>query len=247
MERKALFIILITIFISQLANACMCDIMDTKSSKYLAADFVATVKILKNYKNQPDTSEYYKADVELINLYKGKKIKHLLILGTNGGTRYNSCGTFIAEGETRLIFGKFYGESNISTYLCNSYINPLSTNFKLSKLDEKLRLLNRYAKNITVETLWGRTVYIPSQLYQTSTTDTTYLFSIVKIVITEDGMVKKIQHLTKDNKAFIAKLDVALTTKMDWLSRIKPYKTKSDLTFLLELDPYERIKPMKLL
>lgn len=80
---KKLVLLLSFFFLKLTAFACSCSILSTITSDYQTSDFVGVVKILKNYKNYPDTNEYYKADVEVLNLYKGNTIKSIYVLGNN--------------------------------------------------------------------------------------------------------------------------------------------------------------------
>lgn len=247
MLKKCLLLFICTIFYNK-SNACLCEIMDNVTSKYQQSDFVAEVKIIKNYKNKPDSSEYYKADIEIVKLYKGQKIKQLLVLGTNGGTRYNSCGTFIAEGKTRLIFGRFDGKKTITTYLCDSYLDPNSIAFKKEGNSEKLSLLKKHAEHYTINTRWGRTTYLQAYSVVSTTTDSTKCFSLIKIVVDKNGVIKKVDFLTQDYSYVKEKLVELIKTKIDWVTRLKPYQTNKDLVFFLEAGPYQYITsaPLKL-
>lgn len=83
MKLKLFFCItILALFASSTTLACYCSILSTITSNYQQANFVGLVKILKNYKNYPDTNEHYKADVEVLNLYKGKSVKACIYLVT---------------------------------------------------------------------------------------------------------------------------------------------------------------------
>lgn len=241
MKKLILSIVICTFAAISSCYACYCS--STLIVDYQTANFVAAVRIIKNYKNSPDTNDYYKADIEIIDLYKGKSIKSIYILGSNGNNTYNSCGTFIKEGEVRLIFGNFNKENNMSTYLCTSYYRPLEAPYKRDQISQKLSLLKKYAEDYTIK------IY-NADLISTYDFKTTYdptkenYFSLLKIKIDKNGLVKAIDYLTKDSDELKAAYDNYFRTKFNW-SRIQSIRKENidDITLFFEVKPYTSLKP----
>lgn len=236
---KRIFIILLQISLSINTLACSCSILSTITSEYQTSDFVGVVKIIKNHKNYPDTNEYYKADVEVLNLYKGKTIKSLHVLGNNGGKSYNSCGTFIGEGEIRLVFGKINKETLMTTSLCTSYYKPLNPNYKRDQIEEKLNILKRFARKHTI-TIYNEAAIYTSDFLRTSNLASINYFSIVGVTLSEEGKPKKIFFLTKDEKALKTKIIHYFNRIYGWkrLTRIREIN-KGELTVFFEINPYK--------
>lgn len=189
----------IILLFSNSVFACWCSILATTTYQYQISDFVGVVKIIKNYKNDPVNNQHYIADIEILNLYKGKPIKQLYILGNNGGEGYNSCGTFIEEGETRLIFGKTLVENKISTDVCSSHHKPNRDYYKREFIEEKLNVLARFAKNHKIKIVNDAAISTAG-FKKVQTANTNKNFSIVGIKVSANGTIKKIYHLTDDEK-----------------------------------------------
>ncbi|WP_165953195.1 hypothetical protein [Pedobacter changchengzhani] len=51
MKITTIIITILSIFVINTCKACMCSSLKTITFQYQQADFVATVKIIKNYKN----------------------------------------------------------------------------------------------------------------------------------------------------------------------------------------------------
>lgn len=239
MIKKIHFVLLLFLVLSTpKVFACSCNEF-TITFPYQTADFVGVVKILKNYKNSPDTNEYYKADVEVLNLYKGKKLKNLYILGSNGVNTYNSCGTFIKEGEVRLVFGNLMKDKSISTYLCNSYRKPDEHYYKRDQIAEKLLLLKRFAKKHTNKMSNEASLYI-SDFKKITNKDSANYTSIVGVKLTKSGAIKKIFHLTKDNEQLKSALEQYFNNNFNWKRTERSRKNANgDIILFFEVKPYK--------
>lgn len=242
MKKPILLVFILSLAFTLSSYACSCSIFDTVTSQYQKADFVATLKIIRNYKNFPDTNQYYKADVEIIDLYKGKTLKSIYILGNNGGNTYNSCGTYIKEGETRLIFGSFEGNT-ISTYLCTSYNNPNETNYMSSRVGERLQLLKKHSKKSTIRFLNEMTIY-PFDFKQIYNPKLINHFSLVKLTINRNGLIKQVKFITNDNDT-LKKAYQEYFNQPNWPDRLKKISNKNNsenITVVFEIKPYTSLK-----
>ncbi|RZK44246.1 MAG: hypothetical protein EOO90_00865 [Pedobacter sp.] len=243
MRANFLFLFLLIIILPKIGYGCICSFLSTTSVEYQRSAFVATVKIVKNYKNIPDTNEYYKADIEIIDLYKGKKISSIYILG---GEVYNSCGTFIPEGETRLIFGTVYKEKYISTFLCGSYKKPLEAYYKRDQIGDKLRLLKKHASKHMVN-INNEVLLYPVNFNRIYNPDSVNYFSLVKVELNRDRSVKAIRYLTKDSQKLKKAYEYYFKNQFDWrrIERIKSNQADG-ITLFFEINPYtnSNLSPM---
>ncbi len=98
---KYLLTLVLLIFGIRASLACKCEI-PTIAVSYVSADFVARLKILKVYPNQRE-EDYYKADIEVLELYKGPRIESIYIGGRSDGKLGTSCDVFFPEGSDLLV------------------------------------------------------------------------------------------------------------------------------------------------
>jgi len=245
MKNKFLYLTISFTLVTNLCLACVCNILETTTAKYLSADFAAMVKIVKTYKNPPEDPEYYQADVEIIDLYKGRTRKTIWIFGNNGGDIYSSCGVLVNEGQTILLFART-NNKKLYTGMCLMYFRPSAL------MQQVLNTLKIYAQNTTLNASLGTADYIPKDWYQIPSSNVSKNFSLVKLVITPDGKPNLIQHLTNDPLAFKEKLYTVLNQKMDWqklserLYKLNPKLSGKKITLFMQYEPYRYQKSMLL-
>jgi len=243
MKKPILLVFILSLAFTLSSYACSCSIFDTVTSQYQKADFVATLKIIKIYKNFPDTNQYYKADVEIIDLYKGKTLRSIYILGNNGGSIYNSCGTFIEEGETRLIIGSFEGNM-ITTYLCTSFYKPNEVNYKNNRIAERLTLLKKHVKNNSISFINEMTIY-PYDFKQNYKPELINYFSLVKVIINRNGLIKQVKFITNDSDTLKKAYLDYFNNIINWTNRLKKISNKNNsenITVVFEIKPYTSLK-----
>lgn len=83
--------------------ACSCGITSIVD-EYIKSDFVAKVKIIKNYKNESEAVELYKTDIEISEVYKGEVLESIFVLGRNDQYMGSSCAIFIPENTELIVF-----------------------------------------------------------------------------------------------------------------------------------------------
>lgn len=227
-----LFFCIVLLF-SYSAFACSCSNLETTSNKYQQADFVGIVKIIKTYKNDSDSIDRYKVDVETTSLLKGKAISTLVTEGFNQvPNRWSSCGVGFTEGKSYLVYGDktdkniFIGYCGVTRY----------------NMDRALVIINKIKPHVghfKVDTRWGRTTYIPYQLYLKYVPDSAKHLSLIKIDIDKKHNRIDIEHLTNDDKGFIETMKKALTESVNWKSKLdEKYYPNDKYTFILEIHPY---------
>ena len=124
-------IIPIILFLYSLGSfACTCSSTNTDKS-FLTSDFVAKIKILKKYENVDD-SEFYKADIEILDLYKGDKVESILIYGNYKNKQDSACWIYTEENENLIIYANLNSENKETVYACGRviYLDKVTFNTK---------------------------------------------------------------------------------------------------------------------
>jgi hypothetical protein len=241
MKIKFLITLLIC-YIPFTGYACRCASFENTSSQYQEADFVGLVKILKTYKNDVDSIDKYRVDVKTITLIKGESINGLVADGYNEVPgRWSSCSVGFNTGSEYIIYGKKNTkDGKIYVYYCG--VSKYNNDRKI----EILKILKRFAKNISVDTRWGRTTYIPSQLYMRYNPDSARHLSLIKVKINKRTNKVKVKHLTRDDDGFKSIIKEVFANKVNWQSKLNDtYYPKNKYTFVFELNPYTSSKYLR--
>ncbi|PZX59181.1 tissue inhibitor of metalloproteinase [Algoriphagus ratkowskyi] len=140
-------IIFIFLVLSDQALACRCA-FSTPSDRFLSADFVGRIKIVKVYPNEADNKPY-KADVEIIEHFKGDKIKSIYIAGRSDGSLGSSCDVFYPEGSDLLVFARNDSGGRVSFGMCSFPIDFKNNRDKDQRDLESIRVLSKYDSTLT--------------------------------------------------------------------------------------------------
>lgn len=142
-------LLILSLLLSLKIMACGCNSLSIQS-KYVKSDVVAKVKILKIYKNV-DSYLYYKADILVKKMYKGKglELKSIYIYGDNDGDLIGrlktSCDIFIPEGAELLIYTSKNERGEYTLGMCSGY---LYLNNYHKSLKEKYKLELKILKKL---------------------------------------------------------------------------------------------------
>jgi hypothetical protein len=120
-----LFVFLLTI---QEGFACLCSHL-TLADKYIEADFVARIRILKSHPNQGE-DELYKSDIEVLELFKGNFTKSLLMEGSSDGKKRSSCDLIFKENSEELVYARKNRKGVYQVYQCSDPVEKKSENLK---------------------------------------------------------------------------------------------------------------------
>jgi hypothetical protein len=77
------FLLLFAILFSVNVFACKCA-YQSFGERFEKSEFIAEVEILKTYNvdfNNGEDDRFYKSDIKILKLYKGKEIKNIVIKG----------------------------------------------------------------------------------------------------------------------------------------------------------------------
>jgi len=105
------------LFASALVFGCKCH-FQSFGENFAKNDFVAEIEILKTYdvdfKTESD-GRFYKADIKILNLYKGKTISSILIRGKLGQIFGPACEVKISKGDQFLVYVDSKSDFGISS------------------------------------------------------------------------------------------------------------------------------------
>ncbi|SFT91351.1 Tissue inhibitor of metalloproteinase [Algoriphagus locisalis] len=128
--------------------ACVCEPVGLTGS-FISADFVAHIKIVEVYPNQ-NQDEIYKADIELIELFKGQKLTSIYIRGRSDGKMGSSCSVYFPKGSELVIAANSFGKEKYSFGACSYKIN-LKKNYRNTRRNiEVLRAISAYDNTLTL-------------------------------------------------------------------------------------------------
>ena len=117
---KIRFILIFILLYSARLFACSCYTPKLEQ-KFSKSDFVAKVQIIKIYKNSGD-EEYYKADVKINNIFKGKAIESIYVYGNNGRRFDSSCDIFIEPGEEMIVYSEKNNKGKYTVNMCSGLL-----------------------------------------------------------------------------------------------------------------------------
>ncbi len=120
--KRNLFLLFFLLAITS-SFACTCD-PPPITVKYMRSDFVAKIKILKNYKSE-GKAELYKADILIEELYKGEPLKSIYVEGRNTDNDLDigsSCAIFIEEETELIAYGSKDNKGRITIGMCSGLV-----------------------------------------------------------------------------------------------------------------------------
>lgn len=146
MKYKLIFIFLV---LSIQSFACDCS-LSTPSDRFVSADFVGRIKIVKVYPNEKNARSY-KADVEIVEHFKGDTIKSIYIAGRSDGRMGSSCNVYFPEGSDLLIFARIDSGGRVSFGMCSFPIDFKNSQDKDLRDLETIRILSKYGNSFTAK------------------------------------------------------------------------------------------------
>lgn len=111
--------------------ACVCN-DNSIIEKYTESDFVAKIKIKKNYKNE-NSEELYKTEFIITELFKGENLKAIYVAGRSDGNMGSSCAIFIAENTELIVYARKDNDGKYIVGMCSGLFYLNKTNLKKQK------------------------------------------------------------------------------------------------------------------
>jgi hypothetical protein len=122
--------------------ACDCA-FSTLTDSFIEADFVGRIKILKVYPNQ-GKEELYKADVEVLEHFKGPFISSIHVVGRSDDKFDNSCSVFYPENSDLLVAAHLTSDGKYVFGMC-SYKSNFKSHYSRNQRDlDVIRALSKY-------------------------------------------------------------------------------------------------------
>ncbi|WP_046755266.1 hypothetical protein [Kordia jejudonensis] len=147
---KHFHILILFLLFSINGYACKC-FTSPIHYKFTQADFVGKIIVKKIYTNK-GRERYYKADIEIKELYKGNETKSIYIHGNNGRDFNDSCDIFIDEGQEVLVYLKKHDNGSYYLETCSEpiFLNKADTiEFIKKRNHKKIQILRALkSKNI---------------------------------------------------------------------------------------------------
>ncbi|WP_281233754.1 hypothetical protein [Flavobacterium gelatinilyticum] len=123
--------------------ACICD-DSAITEKYIESDFVAKIKIVKNYKNE-NSEELYKTEFIINELFKGENLKAIYVAGRSDGSMGSSCSIFIPENTQLIVYARKNKDGKYVIGMCSGLLYLGKTNLKKQK--RELDILKTFKSN----------------------------------------------------------------------------------------------------
>ena len=102
--KKSLFAVFIW-FYHSFSFACSCHTV-SQVECFMYSDFVAKVQITKVYPNATRQSETFKIDIEILDLFKGQKVKSIIVYGSSDSLYRSSCDMSVSKNSTWMIYAR---------------------------------------------------------------------------------------------------------------------------------------------
>lgn len=211
------FAVLIFLFLHTFILACKCDGFGKIGIQFQNADFVGEIEILSITPKK--NSRSYIADVKTLNVYKGKGVHRIEVLGLLGDIRSGSCEVEFHVGEKYIIYLSKEGGDNIMSMTSSGNVN-ISEKFMVSRCTPKTLILNE-SRNLNIERqvlnyLQGNPLNLSQAFYfDNSATE-------------GEGDFKKIEILNPKNYFAVYKIKVNGKSEVENIEAIKNFASDQD-------------------
>ncbi len=146
---KYLFTVVL-LFFGAKSFACDCAFNEPVHG-FSTEEFVGHIKITKVYPNEGKSS-VYKADIELLELFKGSKINSIFVRGRSDGKIGTSCDVFYPEGSELVVTASRNSSGQLVFGMC-SFIIDLNAEGRSNQINlDVIRTIskwdNTYSSNL---------------------------------------------------------------------------------------------------
>lgn len=187
----------------------------TLAQKYIEADFVARIRILKNHPNKGE-KELYKSDIEVLELFKGKLTQSLLMEGSSDGKKRSTCDLLFKENSEVLIYARKNRKGVYQLTPCSDPV--LRAGYELKNFERELaalRVLKEQNITYTHQSRYGTQTYELLQKYSGISVDKN--FAIFEITFKEKEQVDSIRCISGFRESFDKEFMESLK-KARWVS-----------------------------
>ena len=204
--------------------ACTCDAPKI-TEKFVQSDFVARAKIIKNYKNS-GSEERYKADIKIIEQFKGEALNSIYVAGRSDGLIGSSCAIFIPENTELILYARKNKDGKYSVGMCSGLLYLNNRNIKKQKRElDILEMFKNKEITLTDKINYQEKATLSKKLEQFKGIKLEKEYGIYQITFTSDLQIKDVEQISGFGNAIDKKLmEILRTTK--WKSFNKGIKNK---------------------
>jgi hypothetical protein len=235
--KKILQIILYLITIEAFACDCTSPYLP---EKFVRADFVANVTIIKVYPNKKNESGY-KADIKIDKLFKGEKLKSIYISGRSDRTLGSSCDIFIPENTKLIVYATKNKEGNYGIGMCSGYVYLNSKNIHYEKRElEILKKLKSKKKNKYSESIYREKGTLFNSLEQFKGIKLDKSFALFEIIFDSENRIQKINLISGFGNSIDKKLtEILRNTEWRKIQNVRDVENNMNNRFLFCIYYYE--------
>lgn len=212
---KKIFQIVLLLFSATMLG-CTCD-PPKITEKYIQSDFVAKVKIIKNYKNE-NSRELYKADIIISELFKGERLKSIFVSGRSDRNIGSSCSIFIPENTELIIYASKNKDGKFTIGICSGLLYLSKSRSKSQNRElEILRTFKEKKIVFTDKINYREKSNFDSDLQQFKGIELNKSFGLYEIVFADDLTIKTVAEISGFGNGVDQKL-IEIIKKSKWSS-----------------------------
>ncbi|WP_281309451.1 hypothetical protein [Flavobacterium flavigenum] len=225
---KNIIQIILLLFSSSLL-ACVCD-DNPITEKYIESDFVAKIKITKNYENE-DSEELYKTEFIITELFKGENLKAIYVAGRSDGDMGSSCSIFIPENTELIVYARKNKDGKYIIGMCSGLLYLNKTNLKNQKRELEILKTFKSKKIIFTDKInyreknYSENKDIGTDLKQFRGIETNKEYGIYEITFDTNLTIKDVSEISGFGNQMDQKL-IEIIKKSSWTSNDNGIKDK---------------------
>lgn len=239
------------VFFSYGVFGCDCNFLNL-TEKYISAEFVAAITITNIYLNEKD-EQWYKADIEVNELFKGEKLESILIYGRSDGGFGSSCDIFIPSGAKLIAYSKKNQNGEVYIGMCSGFLY-LDYNFHLRNPTKKskkqierqeieieiLQLLSKKNISYSSDIPYQPDIHFSKKLEQFKGVSLDKSYALFEIIFAQDFSVKEIIEISGFDHPIDEELKEVLKNTMWTKRRVDKDKTlQKENRFLIGIYYYK--------
>jgi hypothetical protein len=207
---------IIVLLFSVTMFGCICD-PPKITEKYIQSDFIAKVKIVKNYKNE-NSKELYKADIIISELFKGERLKSIFVRGRSDRNIGSSCSIFIPENTELIIYASKDKDGKYKIGMCSGLLYLSKSRSKSQNRElEILRTFKEKKIVFTDKINYREKSNFDSDLQQFRGIELNKAYGLYEIVFSDDLTIKTVSEISGFGNEVDQKL-IEIIKKSEWSS-----------------------------
>lgn len=243
------YILILFFLFSLKAFSCSCG-MSNVHEKYVGFETIIKARVIKVYPNSSRENNYFKIDIETLEVFKGKELTTLMVYGSSDNIRRSSCEMFTPEESIYLIYIYKNDKGQYSLHRCSGS-RRVDEEFVL---EWELKTKNNLKKSLDLEFKALNFLKGNNKIYQTGFNafsgdlrvfvkskkgiQLNKRFAYYEITLKADLALKKVNALIEfDNEKLSKEILDCLKNEKRWVL-YNDKKIDTDTTFLIGLYYY---------